>query len=184
MVKPAKIENVKSILEDYDFVARLRGMVVFAEFAGISVEQMAKLRRNLRTKDVKFRVLKNTLILKALKESGVEGADSFLKGPTAVAFSPDEISGAKILYAFAKEIERLKKDSAKLIIKGGVLEGKTVSKEEVEQFAMLPSREEVFSKLLATINAPLVNLLRLIKEPAARLARVINAAEEKKGEII
>jgi len=59
-----------------------------------------------------------------------------------------------------------------------------VSKEEVEQFAMLPSREEVFSKLLATINAPLVNLLRLIKEPAARLARVINAAEEKKGEII
>ncbi len=180
MVKPAKVETVKGIRADYESVAKSGGMLVFAQFDGVTVAQMSKLRRNLGAKSVKLRVLKNTLLRKALEESGVTGAESYLKGTTAVAFSPDEVSAPKVLAAFAKEIEALKKAS-KLVIKGGVLEGKAVTAKEVAVLATLPSREEVMATLLALINTPAVNLLRLIKEPACRAARVIKAAGEKKG---
>lgn len=179
-VKPEKIETVAAIKKTYADTAGQGGALVFAEYAGLKVEDLFKLRKSLREKSVRLQVLKNTLLRRALEESGVQGAKDYLKGPIAVAFSPDEVSAPKIMTQFAKEMADLKIDSRKLVIKGGVVDGKTITAKEVAVLATLPSREEVLSKLLALINAPAVQLLRLIKEPGARVARVVNALSEKK----
>jgi large subunit ribosomal protein L10 len=178
MVKPIKVETVESIKRDYQASAATGGSVVFAQFEGMKVEEMFKLRRSLREKAVKLRVLKNTLVRIALQESGVSGAEEFLKGPIAVAFSPDEISAPKVLAGFAKQMEDQKK-TGRLLLKGGVLNGRALSSGEVAHLATLPGREEVMAKLLALINAPAINLLRLIKEPSASLLRVTKAASER-----
>jgi large subunit ribosomal protein L10 len=180
MVKPVKVESVKSIRSDYDAVAETGGSVVFASFTGLEVEQLFKLRRSLREKSVRLRVLKNTLVRRALEESGVTGVAPYLKGPTVVAFSPDEVSAPKVMAKFAKEVEDLKK-AGKFEIKGGVLAGKPISSKEVQVLASLPSREEVMAQLLAVINAPASNLLRLISEPGNRVARLMKAVSEKPG---
>lgn len=178
MVKPVKIDTVESIKADYTAAARSGGALVFAEYKGLRVADMFKLRRSLKEKAVKLRVLKNTLVRRALMESGVAGADHLLKGPIAVAFSPDEVSAPKVMAAFAREIDALKQ-ARKLVIKGGVLNGKAISEQEVAVLATLPSRDEVMARLLATINAPATQLLRLIQEPAARMARLVKAAAQK-----
>jgi large subunit ribosomal protein L10 len=180
MVKPEKIESIKSIRSDYEAVAGTGGSVIFAAFTGLEVEQIFKLRKSLREKSVRLRVLKNTLVRRALEESGVSGIAPYLKGPTVVAFSPDEVSASKVMSKFAKEISDAKK-SGKFEIKGGVLGGKPITSKEVEVLAALPSREEVMAMLLALINAPATNLLRLISEPGNRVARVLKAASEKPG---
>ena len=144
------------------------------------MEDLFKLRKSLREKSVRLQVLKNTLVRRALEESGVTGASDYLKGPIAVAFSPDEVSASKVMTQFAKEMDDLKIQSRKLVIKGGVVDGKAISAKEVATLATLPSREEVLAKLLALINAPAVQLLRLIKEPGTRVARVVQAISERK----
>lgn len=179
-VKPEKIETVKSIKDDYAAIAG-DGILVFTQNNGLTVEEMFKLRRSLRDKSVKLRVLKNTLVRRALEESGVSGTDDYLKGPTVVAFSPDEVSAPKIIAAFLKEMDLLKK-SDKLVLKGGVVNGKPVTAREIEMLAALPSREEVLGKLLALLQAPAVQLLRLIQEPGARMARLVKAASEKQSQ--
>jgi len=178
MVKPIKLETVASIKRDYQASAATGGSVVFAQFEGMKVEEMFKLRRSLREKAVKLRVLKNTLVRIALQASGVTGAEEFLKGPIVVAFSPDEIAAPKALADFAKKMEEQKK-TGRLLLKGGVLNGRVLSSGEVAHLATLPGREEVMARLLALINAPAVNLLRLIKAPATSLLRVTRAASER-----
>lgn len=180
MVKPEKIETVQSIKDDYAATVGRGGVLVFTQNNGLTVEQMFKLRRSLREKSAKLRVLKNTLVRRALSESGVTGAADYLKGPTAIAFSPDEVSAPKIIAAFLKELDVLKKKD-KLVLKGGIVNGKVVSAREIETLAALPGREEIMGKLLALISTPAVNLLRLIQEPAARVARIIQAAKEKQS---
>lgn len=180
MVKPEKIETVSSIRSDYESSASTGGAVIFASFTGLEVEQVFKLRRSLREKSVRLRVLKNTLVRRALEESGVTGIAPYLKGPTVVAFSPDEISAPKIMAKFVKDLADTKA-KGQFEIKGGVLAGKAITPKEIAFLATLPGREELMATLLATINAPATKLLRLIKEPGNRVARLIQAASEKTG---
>lgn len=178
MIKTEKVESIATIKKAYEKNAK-GGAVIFAEYQGLRVEDMFKLRRSGREKAVQLNVFKNTLVRRALSESGVNGLESFLTGPIVTAFSPDEVSAPKVLAKFAKELDDLKLNR-RLIIRGGVLDGKAISAKDVANLATLPSREEVFAKLLAMINAPATSLLRLIQEPAARTVRVIQASTENK----
>lgn len=180
MATPEKVSLVDEIKAEYASSARAGGGVVFAEYHGVSVESLKTLRKTLREKSVKLKVFKNTLLKRALSDAGVavdSGLADVLKGPTIVAFTPDEVSAPKIMKKFADGID---KDSpARLVMKGAVIGGKIVSSKEVAALAVLPSREEVFATLLALMNTPAISLLRLMKEPAARTARLVKAVSDK-----
>ena len=134
--------------------------VVVVDYLGITVEEATNLRAELRKAGVQFAVVKNSILTRAAKEAGLEGMDDIFKGPSAVAFSnEDVVAPAKILADFAKKVEALE-------IKAGVVEGKVSSKEEIEALAKLPSREGLLSMLLSVLQAPVRNTALAIKAVA------------------
>ncbi|MBL4888960.1 MAG: 50S ribosomal protein L10 [Candidatus Lindowbacteria bacterium] len=179
MATPEKIAEVDSAKAAYAQHFESGGGVVFADYFEMTVEEMTELRSRLRKEDGRLKVLKNTLLKRAMVESGIEGPDEFYKGPTVVAFSPDEVTAPKIVAKFAKELDKIKE--GKLTIKGAVIGGKIVTSDEVKVLAALPSRDEVMATLLALINTPATNLLRLMNEPATQTARLLKAVAEKSG---
>ena len=134
--------------------------VVVVDYLGITVEEATNLRAELRKAGVQFAVIKNSILSRAAKEAGLEGMDDIFKGPSAVAFSNDDVvAPAKILADFAKKVEALE-------IKAGVIEGKVSSKEEIEALAKLPNREGLLSMLLSVLQAPVRNTALAIKAVA------------------
>src|SRR5918992_4268533 len=111
----------------------------YTDFTGLNVKRMTELRRRLRRAGVQYVVIKNTLALRAVNESGLAG--SRLRGPTGLVISRDPVSGAKVLSDFAKENDQ------KPGIKGGLLDGKAIGVEQVKQLASLPSREQMLAQL-------------------------------------
>jgi large subunit ribosomal protein L10 len=151
---------------------------VFVDYAGLTVEQVSKLRDNLREKGVEYKVLKNKLIKFALKDHAF--VDSLgkeaLRGMTAVAFSFEEPSAA------ARVLKEYRKENEKLKIKGGLLEGQVLDSKAVEdQLATLPNKDEARSMLLATMIAPAQTFLRLLNVPARDFVGVM-AAKQRKDE--
>ena len=147
------------------FADKLKGStsVIVSHNNGLTADDVTQLRNALRAAGLTHQVVKNTLAARAASQAGVNGLDSFLTGPTAITFSKGDIVGpAKALVNFAKTHE-------KLVVLGGVIEGKVCDAAEVNVFASLPSKEELIGMLLRTINGP-----------ASGLARVINAIVEKK----
>src|SRR5215208_4350215 len=119
----------------------------YTDFTGLNVKRMTDLRRRLRKAGVEYVVIKNTLALRAVNESGLVGER--LKGPTGLVFGADPVAAAKVLTDFAKENEQ------KPTVKGGLLEGKTVDAAQVKQLASLPSREQMLADLGAGLQSPM-----------------------------
>ena len=151
-----KVQQVAEVAEQF----KNASSVVVVDYLGITVEQATNLRSELRNAGVQFAVVKNSILSRAAKEAGLEGMDDVFKGPSAVAFSnEDVVAPAKILADFAKKVEALE-------IKAGVVEGKVSSKEEIEALAKLPSREGLLSMLLSVLQAPVRNTALAIKAVA------------------
>lgn len=151
-----KAQQVTEVAEQF----KNASSVVVVDYLGITVEEATNLRAELRKAGVQFAVIKNTILTRAAKEAGLEGMDDIFKGPSAVAFSnEDVVAPAKILADFAKKVEALE-------IKAGVVEGKVSSKEEIEALAKLPSREGLLSMLLSVLQAPVRNTALAIKAVA------------------
>ena len=151
-----KAQQVAEVAEQF----KNASSVVVVDYLGITVEQATNLRSELRNAGVQFAVVKNSILSRAAKEAGLEGMDDIFKGPSAVAFSnEDVVAPAKILADFAKKVEALE-------IKAGVVEGKVSSKEEIEALAKLPSREGLLSMLLSVLQAPVRNTALAIKAVA------------------
>ena len=151
-----KAQQVSEVAEQFKNAAS----VVVVDYLGITVEQATNLRTELRNAGVQFAVVKNGILSRAAKEAGLEGMDDIFKGPSAVAFSNDDvIAPAKILADFAKKVEALE-------IKAGVIEGKVSSKEEIEALARLPNREGLLSMLLSVLQAPVRNTALAFKAVA------------------
>ena len=126
----------------------------YTDFTGLNVKRMTDLRRRLRRAGVEYVVIKNTLALRAVNESGLAGTR--LRGPTGLVISRDPVSGAKVLSDFAKENDQ------KPEIKGGLLEGKAIGVEQVKQLASLPSREQMLAQLAGGLQAPLAGFLGVL----------------------
>ena len=151
-----KAQQVAEVAEQF----KNASSVVVVDQLGITVEEATNLRAELRNAGVQFSVVKNSILSRAAKEAGLEGMDDIFKGPSAVAFSNDDVvAPAKILADFAKKVEALE-------IKAGVVEGKVSSKEEIEALAKLPSREGLLSMLLSVLQAPVRNTALAIKAVA------------------
>lgn len=147
--------------------------VVITDYRGLTVAQATELRRQLREAGVEFQVLKNTLTILAARGAGIEGLEDVLKGPSALAFSGDPVSAAKVLYRYAKKNEALE-------VKGGVLEGRSVTVEEIRVLAELPSREELLAKLAGGMASPLVGFAAVLQAPIRELAGVLDAVRVQK----
>lgn len=133
---------------------------VVVDYRGVTVEQVTELRKELREAGVEMRVIKNTYLKRAADKAGYEGLDDVFAGPTAIAFSKEDVvAPARILAKFAKDIDALK-------IKGGMIEGKVASLEEINALATLPSREGLLSMLLSVLQAPVRNVAYAVKAVA------------------
>ena len=145
-----------------EVAAKLRecSCTIVTDYRGLNVAQMTELRKQMREAGVEFRVIKNTLIRRATAEAQLSELDSVLTGPTAIAFSKDDVvAPAKILTEFAKKNEQLK-------LKAGVLEGRIVDVKQIQALADLPSREGLLSMLLSVLQAPIRNFALAVKAVA------------------
>ncbi len=133
---------------------RSANALYFTDFTGLNVKRMTDLRRRLRKSGVEYVVIKNTLALRAVNDSGLAGTR--LRGPTGLVISRDPVSGAKVLSDFAKENDQ------KPEIKGGLLDGKQIGVEQVKQLASLPSREQMLAQLAGGLQAPLAGFLGMM----------------------
>jgi large subunit ribosomal protein L10 len=146
---------------------------VITEYRGLTVKQVTDLRRALG-RDTTYAVVKNTLTKRAAADAGVEIDDALLAGPTAIAFvTGDPVGAAKGLRDFAKA-------NPLLVIKGGLLDGKTLSADEVDKIADLESREVLLAKLAGALKALPTRAAGLFQAPLSQMARLAKALEEKK----
>ncbi|MQA05397.1 MAG: 50S ribosomal protein L10 [Streptosporangiales bacterium] len=151
---------------------RAADAAVLTEYRGLTVAQLAQLRRALGG-DTSYRVVKNTLTKIATKEAGVEAFDGLLEGPSAIAFvKGDPVEAAKSLRDFAK-------DNPQLVVKGGLVEGRPLSPAELTQLADLESREVLLSKLAGAMKASLSGAAALFQAPLAGAARMTEAYRAK-----
>jgi large subunit ribosomal protein L10 len=149
-------------------------VAVLTDYRGLTVSQLQELRGKLRTGDVEYRVVKNTLTRRAAEAAGVPGLQTELEGPVAIAFGYDDLSTpAKLLNEFVRTT-RLKLD-----IKGGLVEGRVVSPDQVKQLADLPSREALIAQLLGTLQSPVGQLVGIMQTPLQQLLGVLNAYKTK-----
>ncbi|HEY5087970.1 MAG TPA: 50S ribosomal protein L10 [Gemmatimonadaceae bacterium] len=125
--------------------------VYYTDFTGLNVKRMTELRRRLRRAGVEYVVIKNTLALRAVNESGLAG--SRLRGPTGIVVGKDAVAAAKVLTDFAKENEQ------KPEVKGGLLDGRVIQAAQVQQLASLPSREQLLAELGAGLMSPMASFV-------------------------
>lgn len=171
MLRSEKAEQVDFIKDRFSKMSA----AVFVDYAGMTVDQVASLRNAFRERGVEYKVVKNTLIKRALAdESYLEDLSGPLKGMTGVAWSYEEPSAAaRVLKDYIKENE-------KPTIKGGLLDGQVLDGKAVEtQLATLPSKDEARATLLATLMAAPQQLVMLLNTPASNFVRVLNAKQEK-----
>lgn len=146
-----------------------------ADYRGLTVEQVSKLRGELRQAGVEYRVVKNTLLRLASKETDIACLDSFFEGPTAIAIAGDDpVAPAKILSEFAKAND-------KFALKAAALEGKVLSIEGIKALAELPSREVLLGKMLGSMNAPVSNFVGVLAAIPRSLVQVLAAIQDQKA---
>jgi large subunit ribosomal protein L10 len=173
MERAGKEAVVKTITEKFDRMTS----AVFLDFKGMDVATVSKLRDEFRKGGVEYKVVKNTLIKHAIKSHGwAKGLDKSLTGMTGVAFSYEDPSAA------AKIVKAFRKDPAheKLKVKAGLIDGQVLPGDAVEtQLATMPGKNELRASLLATLQAPLSQLLQILQAPAQNFAYLLKAKEDK-----
>lgn len=136
--------------------------IVIVDYRGLTVEEVTELRKQLREANVEMKVIKNSILSRAAEKAGLEGLGEVFTGPTAVAFSNDDVvAPAKIIDEFASKAKALE-------IKGGVIEGKVSSIEQIVALAKLPNREGLLSMLLSVLQAPVRNVAYAVKAVAEK----------------
>lgn len=170
MRREQKIKEIESLSERLEKAKTM----IFTEYRGLKVSEINELRSKLRKESSTFKVVKNRLMNKVLKERGLDSLMSHFVGPTAIAASDtDPVSPAKVIVAFAKDHE-------KLILKGGFMEGTALGVKDVQSLAKMPSREELLARALASINAPATNLAGVLAAVPRKLVYVIDAIKNTK----
>ncbi|MDR2043786.1 MAG: 50S ribosomal protein L10 [Clostridium sp.] len=158
----AKIESKKPVVDEISAGVRDARSVVLVDYRGLTVEQDTRLRKSLREAGVTYKVYKNTLMNIAFQGTPLEVLTPYLKGPSAIAFSKeDAVAPAKLLAQFAKTNDKLQ-------FKGGVVEGAFYDEKGIAAVAAIPSREELLSRLLGSMQSPITNFARVIKQIAEK----------------
>ena len=166
--KSEKIAQIKEKVEKAN-------VAIVTEYQGMSVEDITKLRRALQKEDGDYMVTKNTLAKLAIKDTNFELLADLLTGPIAIAFGyGDQVMPAKALAKFIKETEKGK-------IVGAVLDGKLLSEEEAKALASLPSKQEIYAKMLGCINSPASGIANSVNAVMSQLTRAMAAVRDQKS---
>ncbi len=158
----AKVELKQPVVEEISASIKDAQSVVLVDYRGLTVEQDTRLRKQLREEGITYKVYKNTMMNFAFKGTDFEALAPYLEGPSAIAISTsDATAPARVLCKFAKE-------ATKLEIKGGVVEGSAYDANGIAEIAKVPSREELLSKLLGSIQSPITNFARVMNQLAEK----------------
>ena len=155
-VLAAKSETVKEISDK----AKKSQTIVVCEYRGLTVAQIQEVRRALHKENAEMNVYKNSLVERACDELGYADLKQVLKGPNAIVFSEDVISGAKVVAKYAKRHKDI------LVVKGGIVEGKFVDANGIQEVAKLPGREGLISMFLSCLQAPIRSFACAVKAVA------------------
>lgn len=173
-----RAQKEEQIAELNEKLGRAKSVYV-ADYRGLNVAAADALRRQIRqggAGDFEYRVAKNSILRRASAKLHAEGLAEHFEGPTAVAISfGDPVGLAKILSDFAKEHEVFE-------LKGGLVDGEVIDTRQIEELAKLPSMDELRGKIIALLQAPATKLVRLIGEPGAQLARLVEARRAQQEE--
>ena len=169
VTRAKKVEQVEKLGKDLQNVST----VIVTTYSKLTVSQDYELRKLLRSSGAKYAVVKNTLAERAAKGTKVEGALKDLSGVTSIAYTEGDP------VALAKALSKYAKDNPEFTFKTGVVEGRVISIKEIESLATMPSKEEIYSKLLFLISAPAQRLVTVMNAIGRDLAVVINQGVEK-----
>lgn len=167
------LEEKKAVVEEIAAqVAGAKG-IVLAEYRGLEVGHMTELRRRARRSGVYLRVLKNSLARRAVKDTPFAQLADQMVGPLVYGISSDPVATAKVMNEFAK-------GNDKFVIKAGAMPNAVISAKEVAALASLPSREELLSRLMATMQAPVAQFVRTLNEVPSKFVRTLAAVRDAK----
>ena len=168
-----RAEKKEAVVALHDVFSK-SSVVVVAQYSGLTVAQMQRLRKQMKQAGASVQVAKNRLAQIALKGTDVASIGPLLKGPALIAYSNDPVAAPKVAVAFAKDFE-------KFVLLGGAMGKTALNVDGVKALATLPSLDELRAKLLGLLLAPATKLAQLSTAPAAKLARVVGAYAAKEA---
>lgn len=160
-------EKAQSI-EEFKSRVEASAITVATQFIGVNAAEATEMRRKLREQGVQLKVYKNTLVLRALAELGVPDVAQYVEGPTAWAFCEDPVAAPKVILEINKEIN-------KVDMRGGILEGIAVSRDQLKALADMPPKEVLIAQVVGTMAAPLRNFVSVVNAPLRDYVNVMNA---------
>ncbi len=167
------LEEKKAVVVEIGAVVAKAQTIIVAEHRGIEVGNMTALRAKAREAGVYLRVLKNTLARRAVADTPFAGLSDHLVGPLVYGISSDPVAAAKVLHDFAK-------GNDKFVIKAGAMANFVMTPKDVANLATMPSREELLSKLLGTMQAPIATFVRTLNEVPTKFVRGLAAVRDQK----
>ena len=168
------LEQKKAAVAEIGVQVASAQAIVLAEYRSLPVGDMTALRKKAREAGVYFRVLKNTLVRRAVAETPFKGLADKMSGPLAYGIAADPVAVAKVLHEYAKSNE-------KFVIKAGAMPGVMMTPQQVAALASMPSRQELLAKLVGTLQAPVVKFVRTLNEVPEKFVRVLAAVHEQKA---
>ncbi len=168
------LEQKQAVVAEVAKVVADAQAIVMAENRGLPVADMTKLRAKARASGVYFRVVKNTLVRRAVAETPFAPLADSMVGPLAYGIGSDPVAVAKVLNDFAKGNERF-------VITGGAMPGRVMSPKQIAALAALPSREALLATLMGTMQAPVAKLVRTMNEVPAKFVRALAAVRDQKA---
>ena len=166
-------EQKKNLIDELSEKISSSKAVVFTNYQGLKVQDINELRKKLKQKGIYYKVVKNTLLKKVMRDKGIKFEESLLDNPAALAFGlSDEIEANKVVYEYAKSNE-------KLGILGALVGREFVDKDTVKSLALLPSREELYAKVVGSISAPISGFVKVMAGNLRGLVSVLKQYSEK-----
>ncbi len=167
------LEEKKAIVAEVSAQVADAQAIIIAEYRGIEVGQMTQLRAKTRESGIYFRVIKNSLVRRAVADTPYAELAKHMVGPLVYGISVDPVAAAKVLHEFSKNHE-------KFVIKVGAMGKHVMSRDEITALAALPSREELLAKLLGTMQAPIAKFVQTLNEVPARFVRGLAMVRDSK----
>lgn len=168
-----KLEQKQAVVAEVSKVVSDAQAAILAEYRGLTVAQMTNLRRKAREGGVYVRVVKNTLVRRAVDGSPFDCLKDHLKGPLAFVAGKDPVAAAKVVVEFSK-------DNEKFVVMAGSMSGKLISLAEMKALASLPSRDVLLAQLMGTMQAPVQKFVATLNEVPTKFARALAAVRDQK----